>query len=120
MLRTGVGTHKSGAGGGLPTKARPKSLAGAETEAHGAEQAAPHTVPMPEQPSRAIANGTATSDRSTIRAITQHRISPAVSQSRAGGATLANGARTDGTCVPPNRRVSIPLTDGFLAGRIIA
>lgn len=89
MLRTVVGTHRRGAGGGLPTEESLRSLAGAETEAHGAEQAAPHTVPMPEQPSRAIANGTATSDRSTIKMITQHRISPAVSQSQTDGATAA-------------------------------
>ena len=75
MLRTGVGTHRRGAGGGLPTEERLRSLAGAETEAPGAEQAVPHTVPMPEQPSRAITNGTTTSDRSTIRTVTQHRIS---------------------------------------------
>jgi hypothetical protein len=46
---------------------------------------------MPTQPSAAIANGTATSTRSIVSAITQRRISLAVSQSRPGGATVRAG-----------------------------
>jgi len=87
VLRAVAGTRRTGIGGGAPTEARGRSPAGAETEAHGAEQDAPHTVPIPAQPSSAIAKGTATSERSIIRTITQQRISSEVSQSRTGGAT---------------------------------
>ena len=37
-----------------------------ETEAHGAEHDMPQTVPMPEQPSNAMANGAATRANRTI------------------------------------------------------
>jgi len=82
VLSAVAGTRGSGIGARPPTEVKWRSLAVADTEMHGAEHAVPHAVPMPEQPSSAIANGAATSENSTMTTITPHRISSPVSQSR--------------------------------------
>src|SRR5206468_7073039 len=58
------------AGVRLATGTSTGSLADVGVGVHGAEQDAPQPVPIPEQPSTAIATGAAMNDRSTIRTIT--------------------------------------------------
>lgn len=64
----------------VATGTSPGSLVNAGVETQGAEQGAPHPVPIPEQPSTAIATGAAISDRSRNTANTpQPRISLSLS-----------------------------------------
>jgi hypothetical protein len=55
-------------------------------DTHGVEHGAPQTLPMPEQPSAAIATGAEMSDRSTIRTSTP-RMSESLSQGRIDAAS---------------------------------
>ncbi|MGH8702898.1 MAG: hypothetical protein ACREVR_17225, partial [Burkholderiales bacterium] len=64
-----------------------RSLDATDAEIHGAEQGAPQTVPMPEHPSSAVANGAATSVNSTMTTMTLYRIPGRVSHSRTGDAS---------------------------------
>jgi len=86
----------------LPAQSREGTAAGAVTKREEAEHNPSHVVPIPEQPSTAIANGAPTRPTSTIITMRRHGMSRSVSQSRA--AAQACGRRALHAVVSGSRR----------------
>lgn len=86
----------------LPAQSSEGTAAGAVTKMEEAEHNPSQVVPIPEQPSTAIASGAPTRPTSTVITMRRHRMSRSVSQRRA--AVQACGHRTSDAVVSRSRR----------------